>query len=130
MASIALPHVPAPGRELEEYVAGLFQAAGYFVEKNIRRRDVAEVLELDAVATSYEGALPSSVLAEAKGGRWGFPDLFKVAGWMRYLGIERGGFFVKDHVSAAPRDVARMHETIAPLGVSLVDLGDFSDAGA
>ncbi len=70
------------------------------------------------------------MLAEAKGGRWGFPNLFKVAGWMRYLGIERGGFFVKEHPTAAPRDVARIHHKVAPLGVSLVDFGDFSDPGA
>jgi hypothetical protein len=130
MARIALSRVPVAGRDLEDYVAGLFQAAGYFVEKNIRQRDVEEVLELDAVATSYAGLLPTSVLAEAKGGRWGFPDLFKVAGWMRYLGIARGGFFVKDHPTAAPRDVSRIHRKIAPLGVSLVDFGDFSDPGA
>jgi hypothetical protein len=130
MPRIALSRVPDSGRDLEDYVAGLFQAAGYFVEKRVRQRDVSEVLELDAVATSYDGPLPTSVLAEAKGGRWGFPDLFKVAGWMQYLGITRGGFFVKEHPTAAPRDVARMHRTVAPLGVSLVDFGDFSDPGA
>lgn len=127
MARIALSRTPASGRDLEEYVAGLFQASGYFVEKNIRQREVAEVLELDAVATSYDGPLPSSVLAEAKGGRWGFPDLFKVAGWMQYLGIERSGFFVKEHGAAPPRDLGLVHRTVAPLGVSLVDFGDFSD---
>jgi hypothetical protein len=127
MARIALSQNPASGRDLEDYVAGLFQAAGYFVEKNIRQREVAEVLELDAVATRYDGPLPTSVLAEAKGGRWGFPDLFKVAGWMQYLGIERGGFFVKEHPAAPPRDLGLVHRTVAPLGVSLVDLGDFTD---
>lgn len=129
MASVALSNIPGAGRELEDYVAGLFQAAGYFVEKNIRQREFTDVLELDAVATSYDEPVPRAVLAEAKGGRWGFPDLFKVAGWMRYLGIERGGFFVKES-AASPRDVARIHAMIARLGVSLVDLGDFSDAGA
>jgi hypothetical protein len=127
MAKIALARVPQSGQELEDYVAGMFQAAGYFVEKNIRQRDVTDVLELDAVATSYDGPLPTSVLAEAKGGRWGFPDIFKVAGWMAYLGIERGGFFVKEPAGAGARDVERMARTVAPLGVSLVDLGDFDD---
>ena len=127
MARIMLSRIPASGRDLEDYVAGMFQAAGYFVEKNIRQRDVADVLELDAVATSYDDPLPRSVLAEAKGGRWGFTDIFKVAGWMQYLGIDRGGFFVKDHASTPARDVALVHRTAAPLGVSLVDLGDFSD---
>lgn len=128
MARIALSHVPHSGRDLEDYVAGMFQAAGYFVEKNIHQRDVSEVLELDAVATSYDGPVPRSVLAEAKGGRWGFPDIFKVAGWMAYLGIDRSGFFVKE--GAGVRDVERIHRAVAPMGVSLVDLGDFSDPSA
>jgi hypothetical protein len=127
MAKIALPRVPGSGPELEDYVAGMFQAAGYFVEKNIRQRAVTDVLELDAVATSYDGPLPESVLAEAKGGRWGFPDIFKVAGWMAYLGIERGGFFVKEPPGAGAHDVAWMARQVARLGVGLVDLGDFRD---
>lgn len=127
MASIALSQIPDSGRDLEDYVAGLFQAAGYFVEKNVRQRDVADVLELDAVATSYDGPRPTSVLAEAKGGRWGFTDIFKVAGWMAYLGIERGGFFVKDHAATEGRDARFIRRTVTPLRVSLVDLGDFSD---
>ena len=127
MARIALSPIPDSGRDLEDYVAGLFQAAGYFVEKNIRQRDVADVLELDAVATSYAGLLPTSVLAEAKGGRWGFTDIFKVAGWMAYLGIARGGFFVKENAATSARDAGLIHRTTAPLRVSLVDFGDFSD---
>jgi hypothetical protein len=127
MARIALSPIPDSGRDLEDYVAGLFQAAGYFVEKNIRQRDVADVLELDAVATSYDGPKPTSVLAEAKGGRWGFTDIFKVAGWMAYLGIERGGFFVKENAATAARDAGLIQRTVTPLRVSLVDLGDFSD---
>lgn len=127
MARFALSLIPDSGRDLEDYVASLFQAAGYFVEKNIRQRDVADVLELDAVATSYDGPRPTSVLAEAKGGRWGFTDIFKVAGWMAYLGIERGGFFVKDTAATVARDAALIQRTVTPLRVSLVDLGDFSD---
>jgi hypothetical protein len=129
MAGVALSQVPAAGRELEDYVAGLFQAAGYFVEKNVRERDGTDVLELDAVATSYDAPTPAAILAEAKGGHWGFPDLFKVAGWMQYLGIARCGFFVKDGGGSA-RDVARVHGKVARLGVSVVDLGDFSDPSA
>ena len=129
MATFELPQIPDAGHQLEDYVAGLFQAAGYYVEKNVRQRDVMDVLELDAVATSYDGPLPEAVLAEAKGGRWGFPDIFKVAGWMAYLRIDRGGFFVKEPPGTGARDVERMARTVAALGVALVDLGDFRDAG-
>lgn len=130
MVQIALPRVPESGHDLEDYVAGMFQAAGYYVERNVRQRDVTDILEIDAVATSYDGPLPRSVLAEAKGGKWGFPDLFKVAGWLAYLGIERGGVFVKEQPGAGGRDIEQVHRTIAPLGVAVVDLGDFSDPAA
>lgn len=125
MARIALPQAPTTGRELEDFVGGLFLAAGYFVERGVHERSVTDVLELDVVATSYAEPTPRSVLIEAKGGRWGFPDLFKVVGWMRYLGIERGGFFVARE--GAPRHLRSMHRKVAPLGVSLVDLADFRD---
>src|SRR5215468_3179515 len=111
MARVALPRIPASGRDLVDYVAGLFQTAGYFVERNVRQRDVADVLELDAVATSYDGPRPTCVLAEAKGGRWGFTDIFKVAGWMAYLGIERAGFFVMDNAATLGRDAGLIHRT-------------------
>jgi hypothetical protein len=132
MAKVVLPAVPTSGSDLEEYVAGMFQSAGWFVERNIRRRerDMADVLELDAVATRYDGARPTSVLAEAKGGRWGFTDIFKIAGWMQYLGIERGAFFVRAHPKTQGRDPAVALRTVSPLRVSLVDLGDFSDPAA
>jgi hypothetical protein len=123
MARVELPAIPAAGRELEDYVAGLFQAAGYFVERGIHERAGTDVLELDAVATRYDTPMPTSVLVEAKGGRWGFPDLFKVVGWMQYLGISKGGFFVRE---ASSKDLAsEVHRKMAPLGVSLVDLADF-----
>jgi hypothetical protein len=126
MASATLSDIPKSGHELEDFVSALFRASRYFVETNITERDFTEILELDAVATSYEGGLPTSVLAEAKGGDWGFADIFKVVGWMRYLDLARGGFFV----TAGPRasTVPACQQKITPLGVTLVDLGDFSDA--
>ncbi len=125
MTRVALPEAPSTGRELEDYVAGLFQAAGYFVERGIHERSFTDVLELDVVATRYTEAAPRSVLVEAKGGRWGFPDLFKVVGWMQYLGIDKGGFFVVE--DSAPRHLGSIHHKVAPLGVALVDLADFHD---
>ena len=70
------------GKELEEFVAAHFQCAGYYVEKNITEQHVHQVLELDVVATKYVDATPEKMLVEVKSGNWGFPDLFKVCGWM------------------------------------------------
>ena len=51
MANAAvLSSVPASPIELEEYAAAVFQAARFYVEKNIIERDPKDILELDAVA--------------------------------------------------------------------------------
>jgi len=93
--SVTLEDFPKSANELEDYVAALFQSARFFVEKNIEER---ELLELDTVATSYEGSIPSLFLAEATTGDWGFADIFKLIGWMRYLDIKKGNLFVSKDI--------------------------------
>ena len=118
--------VTESAHELEDYVAALLQAAGYFVETDIIEKDFTEILQLDAVATSYDTPEPTVCLAEAKGGKWGFPDLFKLLGWMTYLRAKHAGFFVSKAVD--DKDPAAVSEKVAPHRISLVPFGDFSDA--
>lgn len=127
MASVQLNEIPEAGHELEDYIAALFQASGYFVEKNLVQRDPTEILELDVVATDYTSTTPQSILAEVKGGKWGYPDAFKVVGWMRYLNLTRGAFCVKD---TWDKNLAQVAERMAPLGLSVVHFDDFSAASA
>ena len=87
-----LPKTPT-GKELEDFVAALFQTSEFFVEKNIQEE---KVLELDAVVTVYDGGKPEPFLVEVKSGDWGYRDIFKVLGWMTYLGLPRGVFVVRD----------------------------------
>lgn len=121
--SVELAEIPDAGNDLEDYVAALFQASGYYIEKNLVERAPDEILELDIVATYYTGAPPASILVEAKGGKWGYPDIFKVAGWMRYLNQSQGAFFVKN----ADKDLESVRVRVAPLSISVVNLGDFSN---
>ena len=51
--TVHLSDIPEAGGDLEDYVAALFQASGYFVEKNVTERDPGDVLELDLVASSF-----------------------------------------------------------------------------
>jgi hypothetical protein len=75
------------GLELEDYVAGLLQADGYYVEKGIVDRGDTSVLELDIVATDYRSGTPRRKIFEIKSGKnWGFSDIFKFLGWKTYLG--------------------------------------------
>jgi hypothetical protein len=91
MAPISLPDFPK-GKEFEEYVSAFFQSSGDYVERNIIERKIEEVLELDIITTDYRLTPPGIKLLEVKSGDWGFPDLFKVRGWMDYLNINNGIF--------------------------------------
>lgn len=51
-----------------------------------------QVLELDVVTTKMDGDHFDRQLIEIKSGKCGFPDIFKVRGWMDYLHIPHGGF--------------------------------------
>ena len=95
MASISLPDLPKK-TEFEEYVSAFFQSGGYYIERNIIERDVEEVLELDIITTNYNSSPPEIKLIEVKSGGWGFPDIFKIRGWMDYLNISEGALIVNE----------------------------------
>ena len=123
LAAIMLPDKPQSADALEDYVAALFQSAGFFIEKNIIERDShTEILELDVVGTSYDNDVPFSILAEAKSGKWGFPDIFKMIGWMKYLQIPQGAFFV----SETAKDPDFVEQKMASLNLKFVYLNDFA----
>jgi hypothetical protein len=121
--AVTLPDIPGAGEELEDYIAALFQASGLFVEKQIVESDPADVLELDIFTTDYAPDEVLQRLIEVKGGNWGYTDLFKVVGWMRYLELERGAFFVTkwdDRKSAVDR--------MGPLGLDVACFDDLAAA--
>ena len=86
---VSLPELPK-GKEFEEFVSAFFQSNKYYIERNIARREVVDILELDIVTTNYNLSPPEIKLLEIKSGDWGSSDLFKVRGWMDYLSITKG----------------------------------------
>jgi len=121
MTSISLPNLPK-GKEFEEYISAFFQAAGYYIERNIVEREVEEVLELDIIITDYSSCPPEIKLVEVKSGEWGFPDLFKVLGWMHYLNIDKGIFITCKEKSKANFYI----EKAKGLNIDLVIIPDLS----
>ena len=95
MPIVSLPKLPK-GKIFEEYVSAFFQSAGQYIERNIIERSIEEILELDVIATDYNFKLPDIKLIEVKSGNWGFPDIFKIKGWIDYLNIEKGMLIVKN----------------------------------
>jgi len=125
--SIILPDIPTTATELEDYVAALFQAAGYFVQRGVTERDPTDVLELDAVVTDYGSEPPRTIIAEAKSGDWGYPDIFKLLGWMFYLRVAKSAFFVRRVPEG--KDLAKVSARVGPLGIAVAHLTDPNLAG-
>lgn len=114
-----LPDIPKE-KEYEEYISAYLQAGGMYVERNLIYRETEELLELDILITKFGSDSTEKTLVEIKSGLWGFHDIFKVKGWLVYLGYEKGCFIVQ---SGRPgmrffQDKARI------LGIDLIDDSD------
>jgi len=78
-------------KEYEEFIAAILQSTGFYVEKNIKKYDEQQLLELDIIATEYrEEDKPKKKIIEVKSGDWGPTEIFKMRGWMEYLNAEEG----------------------------------------
>ena len=123
MTSVSLPDLPKE-TEFEEYVSAFFQSGGYYIERNIIERDVEEVLELDIITTNYNILPPEIKLIEVKSGGWGFPDIFKIRGWMDYLNISEGALIV----SKEKRNIDFYKKKVKALNIDLVIVSDLSES--
>lgn len=124
MPAIALPELPE-GIEFEEYIAAYLQTGGFYLDRSIIERGAAEILELDILASSYSAnAIPTIYLAEVKSRGWGFSDIFKVKGWMTYLGLDRGYFIEIERKEAQEY----FREKAAELGIALTLVESLADA--
>ena len=117
-----LPDLPK-GKEFEEYISACFQCAGYYVARNIiERQENEEILELDIVATAYEKAQLKNLIIEAKAGYWGFSDIFKIKGWLDYLGYSDGLL-----ITNSKKENATFYEDKAKeIGIRLFQITDLS----
>lgn len=95
---IELPVKPGPN-EYEDLISAVLMGLGHFVECSLKLKEgTSEVLELDTVATPAGPSFQDRRLFEAKTGNSGFGDLFKVYGWMTYLGIKEGCVAHRDEI--------------------------------
>ncbi|MEO1171058.1 MAG: hypothetical protein AAFX94_03255, partial [Myxococcota bacterium] len=113
----SLPEIPE-GWVLEDLVAAALVTSGYYVDKSTTGRiGNTEFLELDVVATTYGDKFPKELVVEAKSGKWGFADIFKVFGWITYLGLDSGLFFA---TSRKNRDLKALKAKGREVGVSVI----------
>lgn len=91
---IDLPLIPKDFA-YEDYVASVLNAGGYYLERGIHKRERNDILELDIVTNKFTAIGIEKTISEIKSGGWGFPEIFKVRGWLDYLKFERASFVVQ-----------------------------------
>jgi hypothetical protein len=123
MAGVKLPDYPKE-TEFEEFISAYLQCSGAFVERQIREREPTDVLELDIVLTYHQKNRLVTRIAEVKSGAWGCRDIFTLAGWMRYLGVEEA--ILASLGGEKDRDLVEAVAT--KLGIRLAWLGSHDDA--
>lgn len=132
---VTLPKLPK-GKEFEEFISAYFQSSGLYIERNIVDKDVEEVLELDIITSDYDKTPPFIKLHEIKSGAWGFPDIFKLRGWIDYLNVPSALLVV--NVGKSNIDFARKKAKQLSVDLAVVDnlentavaLGDFCPSEA
>ncbi len=92
--SISLPKIPRD-KEYEDFIAAILQCGGYYLERGIIHRIKQDVLELDIVSTKFSKENVERTISEVKSGGWGLSDIFKVRGWLDYLGLNNASFIVQ-----------------------------------
>lgn len=91
MANISLPKIPKD-EFYEDWVAATLCTGGYYVDRRINLTNPTNILELDVVTSQFFRDRVSKTIVEIKSGDWGFPEIFKVRGWLDYLGFDQGAF--------------------------------------
>ncbi len=88
--AIQLPSEPREA-SYEDLITACLTGLGFFVEANLHlREETTEILELDVVATPVENPIEGVLLLDAKSGKTGIADIFKVFGWRTFLNIPNG----------------------------------------
>jgi len=118
---ISLPTKP-DGDEYEDLVGACLLALGYFVETNLHLRDgTVEILELDVIATPATSPL-TAILLDAKSGKSGFADVFKMFGWMQYLGIAKGCVVRTDSVDPVKQAALAAIQKATNVHIATIDI--------
>lgn len=116
--TLQLPSIPKDCY-YEDYVAAILNAGGYYLDRSVHRtEDGLDLLELDVVATKYGADYYEETIIEVKSGGWGIKDLFKVNGWLNFLGHQKGAFVYQ--VAPKGKDETTMQTVAKDLNIDLL----------
>ena len=107
------------GKTYEDMVTAYLSTMGYFTESNLTlKQDNRDVLELDIVATPSNSDYQQRCIIEVKSGKKiGCNEVFKLAGWMKYLNLSKSCLTHKVEVKS--HDYETMLAVAEDLGIEL-----------
>lgn len=107
-----IPAIPK-GQDFEDFVSAYLLIDGQYLERSIHYylsdeegKNKKEFLEMDIVATAFSETAVDKSLVEVKSGGFGFPDIFKVYGWMNFLNLPKGIFVTQSEFKPLEKDFA------------------------
>lgn len=131
MPIISLPKIPKD-EFYEDWVAATLCVGGYYVDRRINLTKPTNILELDVVTSRFAHNTIAKTIVEIKSGSsWGFPDIFKVRGWMDYLNVEKGAFIAlntdKQDFNCIQSEVSKLNMLLSNIDINetSVDADDF-----
>jgi hypothetical protein len=121
------PH-PLPthprGAAFEDLLCALFVASGWNVSPNVRHLEGGNaLLEVDLLASRWEGGEFRRILVEAKSGGWGWGDVLKLLGQGALLEVPEQWFFA----TQGDRDSETARERFESAGCHIVVTEDTSE---
>lgn len=122
---IKLPLTPKK-ETYEDLITACLVGLGYFVEANLHLRDnTTEILELDVVATPIKSPVDGVILFDAKSGKSGLADVFKLFGWRTFLQIPKACVVRPQSPDDDKIDAFRSVERQTNVSTATVNLDDF-----
>lgn len=106
----------------EDYVSSLLMFHGpFYLERSIKKKTsgIGDEFEWDVVTNEYIGkAQALKRIVEIKSQGWGIDEVFKVRGWMTYMGFENSLFVVQ---KVNPKSFGHLQNIAQQLDIQLVD---------
>ena len=108
--------------DFEDFISANLLLGGFTLDRSIHEKveGAGEIFEVDIVTHKYTSK-DDRRLVEIKSKKWEIGDVFKVGGWIRYLGIDSGVFVVQQRIDE--KKFSSWQSKLKRIGVSLVYAG-------
>lgn len=86
--------------DYEDFLSAYLLLGGYALDRSIPMKvdNAGDIFEVDIISHQFLPDRDNKMLIEIKSRGWSIDDIFKVRGWMDYLGIDSGVFICQKKI--------------------------------